>query len=504
MEKLLALFLTVILLSSCGSGSGSGSGDDGGEIVTITPSNVVSFSDGIGISSVSSFTESVVSGDLDGDLDLDLVIGPNFGTPRYFLNNGTNNPFAEPDVDLLLDGSRVSNAITLGDINGDGSLDIIAASFDGINHIYFNNGTMTPFESVIPVDITVDSHSTTSIHAVDIDGDFDLDVLVSNSNQQANRIYINNGTENPFDGVEGIDLSNDLFYSEDMAFGDVDNDGDTDIIVGNSGLIANHVSLQLFLNNGTASPFDGVTGIAVWSDHSVVSLALGDVDDDGSLDIVVGTGDSDDQAYLFLNNGSEIPFSGDSKITVRKPMQGWNSDIHLLDMNGDLLMDLILMTSSGSSSDQYQVYLNNGTANPFRDRLGINLGPNKAYSGWEFAVGDFDGDSDKDVVIEDSLYLATIGPDMVPPVIEVIVPVQNQTLFGEVKIKALAADSDEVESVSFQINDQLLGQDFTSPFEMDFDTTLMPNGLHSISVIAEDISKNKSAESVTITIANAL
>jgi hypothetical protein len=68
----------------------------------------------------------------------------------------------------------------------------------------------------------------------DVDGDGDLDVVAGNSGQ-ANRLYLNNGTASPFAGVAGTDITADWRWTYSVALGDVDRDGDLDLVAGNDG-----------------------------------------------------------------------------------------------------------------------------------------------------------------------------------------------------------------------------------------------------------------------------
>jgi hypothetical protein len=112
---------------------------------------------------------------------------------------------------------------------------------------------------------------------------------------QPNRLYLNNGTANPFNGVSGSDISGELYRTYAVELGDVDGDGDLDLVTGNW-----NQPNRLYLNNGSADPFAGAIGSAISADvHATTSLALGDV----------GGGQTDDQRQ---NKLAHIAFDGDA------------------------------------------------------------------------------------------------------------------------------------------------------------------------------------------------
>jgi hypothetical protein len=97
-------------------------------------------------------------------------------------------------------------SVALGDMDGDGDLDLVAGNYNQINRLYLNNGTANPFASVTGSDIdAADVHLTTSVALGDVDGDGDLDLMVGNFNH-SNRLYLNNGTATPFASVTGSDI----------------------------------------------------------------------------------------------------------------------------------------------------------------------------------------------------------------------------------------------------------------------------------------------------------
>ncbi len=295
--------------------------------------------------------------DLDGDGDFDAVVGNYWGTRlQYFENTGTSsnpgfvqvtgaaNPFYHIDV-----GSRLGyrSSPELVDLDGDGDLDTVVGNSPG-TLLYFENtgsstspsfieasGAANPFSG-----IDVASNGTPEL--VDLDGDGDLDAVVGESS--GSLLYFENtGASNSPAFVETTGAANPLFdidvgHNSSPELVDLDGDGDLDAVIGGG-----YGSLLFFDNTGSsnspdfveatgaANPFSGID-VGDWSSPDLV-----DLDGDSDLDAVVGeydgrllyfknTGGTSSPAFVEAS-GAANPFSG---IDV-----GRRSSPDLGDLDGD-------------------------------------------------------------------------------------------------------------------------------------------------------------------------
>ncbi len=188
-------------------------------------------------------------GDIDADGDLDLVAGDNYGAPLRFYENtgsailgafiqrtGGANPF---------NGASASRAApTLGDLDGDGDLDLVVGEFLGIFH-YFQNtgnartplfvertGTANPFNG-----LAVGAGSFATVTLGDVDHDGDLDLMAGDESLGRFHYFENTGTAIAPAFVERTGAANPLDgqsvgLNSTPTFVDVDRDGDLDVVSG--------------------------------------------------------------------------------------------------------------------------------------------------------------------------------------------------------------------------------------------------------------------------------
>jgi len=164
---------------------------------------------------------------------------------------------------------------------------------------------------------------------------------------------------------------------QEIATGDLDNDGDLDVVAAN---YAPAGTVQVLLNNG-AGTFS--SGPAVPTGVGTRALALADVDNDGDLDLLATVGASNAVAVR-LNNGTGT-LGGTLSVTIPDSPE----DLALADLDGDGDLDLVTVGFNGSAS----VRLNNG-AGLFGGGQRLAL----ATGGYSVALADLDNDGDVDFV----------------------------------------------------------------------------------------------------------
>jgi hypothetical protein len=233
---------------------------------------------------------------------------------------------------------------------------------------------------------------------VDLNGDGAPDIVVG-INGGAPAVYLNNGTSNPFQGVPGVFVSpppgpNSPGTSWGApAVADVNADGHPDLAI--AGFNAPNM---IYLNNGTADPFNGVSGIAVGTQDIAYVAALGDVNGDGFPDMAVANSNHA-PSRLYLTNGAPLTSGNYSTIQIGTDL-GYGQDVQIADVNGDgkpdLILTYIVAGTSATDPSGIAIYLNNGTSNPFNNVTPLRLLVGQSVEA--IAVADLNGDGKPDLV----------------------------------------------------------------------------------------------------------
>ncbi len=328
--------------------------------------------------------------DVDGDGDLDLVVGGSNQQVRLYLNNGFG-VFTDATATRMPVGRHYTSSLMFGDVDGDGDPDLVVGN-SGQNLLYLNDGTGT-FTDVTVTHLPIVSDNTSAGVLGDVDGDGDLDLIFGNAYGQGsqNRLYLNNGLGTFTDVTAGrMPVGNNNYGTASLALGDVDGDGALDLIVGKWGVPG--YRCRLYLNNGAGTFTDVTATHLMTGSFPTTSVALGDVNGDGHLDLVIGNGSQ--QNRLLLNNGTGT--LTDATITRMPFDNDHTSSLALGDVDGDGDLDLVV----GNVSQQSRLYLNNG-AGTFGDATVTHM-PVGIHHTSSVVLADVDGDGDLDLVLGDS------------------------------------------------------------------------------------------------------
>jgi len=304
-------------------------------------------------------THGIVWADFDNNGYLDLFLANNLEAltqkrGEYSQPNSFYLGFDEGFVECaekagLAGGPNYSCGVTTADVNGDGFLDIYVAEggyrsgMDCANSLYLNNrdGTFTDIGARAGV---ANQSNGYCCSFCDYDNDGDPDLYVGNINDNPNEpltrvLYRNNG-----DGTF-TDVTRELGLAAQGTnitcfWGDVDNDGDQDLFLANS---AGPVypdkkwgANSLFRNNGNGTFTDISKQAGVDIETNSRGCTMGDIDNDGDLDIIVTNSWYD--ALVFINDGT-------GKFTESHEKTGgswfYGHGLALGDLDGDGDLDLV-------------------------------------------------------------------------------------------------------------------------------------------------------------------
>jgi plastocyanin len=308
--------------------------------------------------------------DLDGDLDVFVADGDGFSGPGTKRQNVLlvnkrieTGSLAFADESLARLGAHVSHAkgVATGDVNGDGLIDVLFANAfnTDVPFLYVNQAASPGFfvlESATRGFTTV--LSSAGAQMADLDDDGDLDVILCDSGPSyfnapggRPRLYVNDGTGHFTEQPTWINASLKVAHM-DVQIGDMDGNWTLDFFGPNRGASAggNH---YLMLNDGTAH-FSDVSALVPASSTSTYEAEIGDLDDDGDLDMYFVSLTSFQEGWVRNDHNGVGPLT----FTAGAPVPGFEDDNEIAFFDYDVDADLDVLV--GSLATRERLYRNDG------------------------------------------------------------------------------------------------------------------------------------------------
>jgi hypothetical protein len=343
-----------------------------------------------------------------------LLIGLVAGNPAY----AKSAPLIFlPAVDYYSGGEN-GISVAVADVNGDGKPDMVVASFcasasnctglfgpGGVSVLLGNgDGTFEP-----AVTYSSGGYNASAVAIADVNGDGELDVVVANQCQSSSScvgsvsvLFGNgNGTFRP-----PVSYSTAGYYSESIAIADLNGDGHPDLIVSNlcatggncDGVTVGRVSVFIGNGDGTFQP------AAVYGSdgYAALSVAIGDVNDDGKLDVLVANScaaydcsPTSGSVGVLLGGGGGV-LEGNGAFSTGG---SFATSVAVMDVNGDGHLDLLVadqcLGESCSEPGDASVLLGNGDGT-FQPAVSYNVALQQPTA---IAAADVNGDGRPDLLV---------------------------------------------------------------------------------------------------------
>ncbi|RYY20746.1 MAG: T9SS type A sorting domain-containing protein [Cytophagaceae bacterium] len=342
----------------------------------------VTFATAVSYASGGTGTSGVAVQDLNGDGKLDIILSNTSSTVGVLLNTGTGSFPATATT--YASGATAGNASTvaLGDVNADGKTDLVVLNTnDSTVGVLLGTGTGT-FQAATTYPAASYSYPS-GLALADVNSDGRADILVANNSTNSVGVLLSRSAGG-FSAAVQYTISGGI---QSITAGDLNGDSKPDIIFGASG-----GSVGVLLNSGTGT-FPGSPTSYPTGGSSVQRVKVGDVNNDGKLDVAT--------ANTFENTVSILLGTGTGTLgTAASYSAGSNSgltSVALGDLNKDGRLDVV---SANYSINSAGVLLGQSAGGFPATATLFSTGNNSAPN--DVVIADINGDSKPDLITANS------------------------------------------------------------------------------------------------------
>ncbi len=231
----------------------------------------------------------VISADIDGDGDMDIISGSDNTGIAWYENTDGNGSFGPSRV--IIFAAPNSRSITTADIDNDDDMDVVGSTSGSVTVAWYENlDGLGNFGS--QQTITTNGLSVEPIFTIDIDGDGDIDLIAATGGADKVSWYENLDGLGNF-GNENI-ISDNLIGAHSIYSTDIDNDGDNDILATGGGAF-----------DGEIVWFENLDGMGSFGSKKIIStehqfprsVIAADIDNDGDMDVIASSQNDDKIAW---------------------------------------------------------------------------------------------------------------------------------------------------------------------------------------------------------------
>ena len=386
------------------------------------------------------FGYALASGDLNADGETDLAVGASgyssdTGRAYIFYGDGSLASGAT-SADHIITGSNSGDkfgaALMTGDFNADGETDLVVGAPEqvgGYVYIFHNDGSLPISAADANVTITGTTSGDLFGYSMasgdfNLDGEIDLAIGASGYSSDTGRAYLfyNDGSIPTTAATANVIITGGAVgdnFGQALASGDLNADGETDLAVGAPSYDTNGGRAYIFHNDGSLATTAGAADVTITGEASSLfggSLATGDFNADGTIDLAVGaSGYSSDtgRAYIFHNDGSIPTAAGSADVIITgESSSEFGTSLTAGDYNNDTRIDLAV-GAAGYSSDTGRVYIfhNDGSVPTTAATADVTFTGEATgdHFGFSLASGDFNTDGKTDLAVGADLYASDTG-----------------------------------------------------------------------------------------------